>query len=54
MKNPARGLMAIGVAFLAIGVSSNKAFIGVGAIFLMIGFIRSVREKRNSRDNSSN
>ena len=35
--------LAIGIAFLAIGLSGNRAFIAIGAAFIVIAFIRMRR-----------
>jgi hypothetical protein len=32
--------IAIGIAFLAIGLSGNRTFIYVGIVFMLIGIIR--------------
>jgi hypothetical protein len=31
--------VALGVAFIAIGISGRRAFIAIGLVFLVIGFI---------------
>jgi hypothetical protein len=31
--------VAIGIAFMAIGISGKKAFIAIGLAFLVIGFV---------------
>jgi len=38
---------AIGVAFLAIGYSGQRAFVAIGAAFLFIGFVFVVRHRRS-------
>jgi hypothetical protein len=45
MKDKARAFIAIGIAFLAIGLSGQNAFIGIGAAFLAIGITYRVRRK---------
>ena len=36
-------LLAIGIAFLAIGISVNRSFLAIGGIFIVIAFIRMRR-----------
>jgi hypothetical protein len=43
---PGIPFLAMGVAFLAIGVSGQRAFLGIGAAFLAIGVALLVRQKR--------
>ena len=43
---PAVPFLAIGVAFLAIGVSRQRTFLGIGAAFLAIGVALLVRQER--------
>jgi hypothetical protein len=35
--------LAIGIAFLAIGASGNRAFIAIGVVFIVIAFTRMRR-----------
>ena len=46
--NDKRGLafLAIGVAFLAIGATGQRAFLGIGAAFLALGVVLRVRGRR--------
>jgi hypothetical protein len=38
--------IALGVAFVAIGASGQRAFLGIGAVFLVVGFVILARERR--------
>ena len=38
--------IVMGLAFLAIGASGQRAFFGIGAAFLAIGLVFVMREKR--------
>ena len=42
-KNAAGGFLALGVAFIAIGVSVNRAFIGLGIAFIVITLVQRSR-----------
>lgn len=44
-KRAGASFLAIGVAFLAIGMSSNSTLTGVGAAFLAIGAAFPVRSR---------
>jgi drug/metabolite transporter (DMT)-like permease len=49
MKRPvAPGMVFIvlGVVFIAIGSSGQRAFLGVGAAFLVVGFVSLARQRR--------
>ena len=37
--------IALGAAFLAIGLSTNKAFIAIALVFLVLGIGRAQRDK---------
>jgi len=43
---PSIPFLVMGVAFLAIGVSGQRVFLGIGAAFLAIGVTLLVRQKR--------
>ena len=42
----ARIFMVIGGAMCALGFTSSSAFIGVGALFLLVGVVKLARVKR--------
>jgi hypothetical protein len=49
MKRPvASGIsfIVLGVVFIAIGSSGQRAFLGIGAAFLVIGFVSLARQRR--------
>ena len=49
MKNsgaPEIAFIVIGVVFMAIGSSGQKAFIGVGAAFIVVGVVAWIRRRR--------
>jgi len=51
MKNsgaPGIAFLVIGVVFIAIGSSGQRAFIGVGAAFAVIGVVMMVRQRRET------
>lgn len=43
---PGMAFLTIGLAFIAIGASGQRAFLGIGAAFLAIGLAALVRQKR--------
>jgi hypothetical protein len=43
---PGIAFLTIGLAFIAIGASGQRAFLGIGAAFLAIGLVWLVRQKR--------
>lgn len=45
MKKPKVAYLALGAAFILIGLSGQRAFIGVGVVFLVLGFVQLRREK---------
>jgi hypothetical protein len=49
MRRPAAPgivFIAVGTAFIAIGSSGQRAFLGIGAAFLVIGFVFFARQRR--------
>jgi hypothetical protein len=38
--------IVLGVVFIAIGSSGQHAFLGIGAAFLVIGFVSLARQRR--------
>ena len=49
MKKPGAAgiaLFVVGVVFLAIGSSGQRAFLGVGAAFVVIGLVFMLRQRR--------
>jgi len=47
MKAPGAVFIALGVVFIAIGSSGQRAFLGVGAAFLVIGVVSLIRLRRS-------
>jgi hypothetical protein len=47
-------IIAVGFTFLAIGFSTNKTFIGIGAAFILIGIVRGIADKKKSDDDRNN
>ena len=47
-RGPGIGLIGVGVAFLAIGISGQRAFIAIGIAFLVIGIAALARAARSS------
>jgi len=45
---PGIALIVIGVVFLTIGSSGQRAFLGVGAAFIVIGLVALVRQRRSA------
>ena len=45
---PGIALMVIGVVFIAIGSSGQRALLGVGAAFVVIGLVSLVRQRRSA------
>jgi hypothetical protein len=43
---PGIALIVIGVVFIAIGSSGQRAFIGLGAAFAVIGLVYLLRQRR--------
>ena len=45
---PKAGLpfLVIGMAFIALGISGQKAFIGIGVVFLAVGTAMLARQRR--------
>ena len=43
---PGIAFIVIGVVFIAIGSSGQRAFIGVGAAFAVIGLVFLIRQRR--------
>jgi hypothetical protein len=50
-KSTAGGLafVAVGVAFIALGSSGQRAFLPIGVAFLLIGFVFTMRQRRSGR-----
>jgi hypothetical protein len=46
MKAPGAVFIALGVVFIAVGSSGQRAFLGVGAAFLVIGLVSLMRQRR--------
>jgi hypothetical protein len=46
---PQAAFIAIGVAFMVIGMNGNGGLIGAGIVFLIVGIV-SVKKQRNSED----
>lgn len=40
MRNAHLGFLIIGIAFLAIGIAGQKAFIPIGIVFLVVAALR--------------
>jgi len=40
--------IVLGTVFIAIGSSGQRAFLGIGAAFLVIGFVYVFRQRRES------
>lgn len=51
MSSRNRFSIIIGVVFIAIGITSNKTFLAVGIAVIIIGIVRSLKEKKEA-DNS--
>jgi hypothetical protein len=43
---PGIAFIVIGVVFIAIGSSGQRAFLGIGAAFIVIGMLSLVRQRR--------
>jgi hypothetical protein len=43
---PGTVFVALGVAFIAIGISGQRAFIAIGAAFLAVGLVLVARNRR--------
>ena len=43
---PGIAFVVLGVVFIAIGSSGQRAFLGLGAAFLVIGLVSLVRQRR--------
>jgi drug/metabolite transporter (DMT)-like permease len=43
---PGIAFIVIGVVFIAIGSSGQRAFLGIGAAFIVIGMVSLVRQRR--------
>jgi hypothetical protein len=43
---PGLPFLVMGLAFVAIGASGQRAFLGIGTAFLAIGLVMLMREKR--------
>jgi LPXTG-motif cell wall-anchored protein len=41
-----KAFIPIGIALIVIGINNNNAFIGVGALFLIIGLASVLRKKK--------
>jgi uncharacterized membrane protein len=46
-KNAGFAFIALAMAFLAIGISTNKTFLAIAVVFLAVGISFIVRSKRN-------
>jgi membrane-bound ClpP family serine protease len=44
-KGPGIALFVVGVVFIAIGSSGNRAMLGVGAAFLVLGLVSLARRR---------
>jgi hypothetical protein len=40
MRNSAVAFLALGIAFLAIGINGHKTFIYIGIVFMIIALVR--------------
>lgn len=45
--------LAIGIAFITIGLNGNGAFVSIGCAFLVIGIASIARSKKAARDASA-
>jgi hypothetical protein len=45
-RAPSMAFIALGVVFIAIGSSGQRAFLGLGAAFLALGIVFLVRQRR--------
>ena len=54
-KRPAAlvAFLAIGIAFIAIGISNNKAFIAIGCSFIVIGLAEIARHRKSAQEDTS-
>jgi drug/metabolite transporter (DMT)-like permease len=43
---PGIAFIVLGVVFIAIGSSGQRAFLGIGAAFIVIGMVSLVRKRR--------
>ena len=43
-----RAFIPIGIALIVIGISNNSAFIGAGALFLIIGLTAIVKRRKGN------
>ena len=43
---PGVALFVLGVVFIAVGSSGQRAFLGLGAAFLVIGVVYMIRQRR--------
>ncbi len=46
---PLAALIPIGLGLIALGISTNTAFIGAGALFVIIGVVNLVRHRKSRR-----
>ena len=46
MKAPGIVFFVLGVVFIAVGSSGQRAFLGIGAAFLVIGLVYMIRQRR--------
>jgi len=44
---PLAAFIPIGLGLIALGISTNTAFIGAGALFVMIGVVNLVRHRKS-------
>jgi membrane-bound ClpP family serine protease len=49
MRGPAIPFLVLGVAFIAIGISGNRAFTTIGLVFLVLGFVKLARARGKRR-----
>jgi drug/metabolite transporter (DMT)-like permease len=47
-KTAGIAFFVIGVVFIAIGSSGQRAFLGVGAAFIVVGIIAMIRQRRGA------
>ena len=50
-RKPAMPFLVVGIAFLALGVAGQRAFLPIGLVFFVLGVVFFARERRAGGSN---